>query len=164
MKIITTETFAAIKVIGVGGGGSNAVSHMFNRIGGVEIFAVNTDIQALAKANAGNKVQIGEKTTKGLGVGGKPEIGRQAAEESKGRLHEILALTDLVFITAGMGGGTGTGAAPVIAAIARSKSALSIGIVTKPFRFEGKVRMKQAENGILEMKKHCDATIIIPND
>ncbi|MCB4791085.1 MAG: cell division protein FtsZ [Elusimicrobia bacterium] len=158
------EKYAVIKVLGVGGGGSNAVSCMFNRIIGVEFFAINTDAQALAKAFAGTKVHIGEKLTKGLGVGGNPEIGRQAAEESKQRLTEILAQTDLVFITAGMGGGTGTGGAPVIASIARSLGVLSIGIVTKPFKFEGRVRAKQAENGIMEMKQYCDATIVIPNE
>ena len=165
LSVGTSEKFAVIKVIGVGGGGSNAVSHMFDqKIHGVEFIVANTDIQALAKTTAPTKVQLGEKISKGLGVGGNPEIGRQATEENSRRINHILVGTDMVFIVAGMGGGTGTGGAPVVASIAKQLGVLTIGIVTKPFNFEGKARMKQAENGILNMKEHCDTTIVIPNE
>ncbi|MFH1367706.1 MAG: cell division protein FtsZ [Elusimicrobiota bacterium] len=165
LSVEASEKRAVIKVIGVGGGGSNAVSHMVDqKIQGVEFIAANTDVQALAKSAAPTKVQLGEKISKGLGVGGNPVMGRQCTEENSRRLNHMLAGTDMVFITAGMGGGTGTGGAPVVASIAKSLGVLTIGIVTKPFIFEGKVRMQQAENGILNMKDHCDTTIVIPNE
>lgn len=159
------EKRAVIKVFGVGGGGSNAVSHMFDKkLHGVEIIALNTDVQALAVARAAVRIQLGEKLSKGLGVGGKPELGRMAAEETRRRLEHTIAGTDLLFIVAGMGGGTGTGGAPVIASVARSMGVLTIGIVTKPFKFEGSFRQKQAEDGIREMRDFCDTAIIVPNE
>lgn len=156
---------AKIKVIGVGGGGGNAISTMIDsgNIDGVEFVAVNTDAQVLLNNKAPTKLQIGEKLTKGLGVGGSPEIGQKAAEESIEKLKELLIDTDMVFVTAGMGGGTGTGAAPVVAQLAKETGALTIGVVTKPFTFEGTRRMVAAEDGIEKMKDATDTLIVIPN-
>ena len=154
-----------IKVIGVGGGGGNAVNSMANNdFGRVQLIAINTDKQTLAFSKAGQKIQIGEKITQGRGAGAKPEIGQKAAEESRDAIIEALNDTQMVFITAGMGGGTGTGAAPVIAEIAKEKGILTVGIVTKPFDFEGKVRMQQAEAGIAELAGHVDRLVVIPNE
>jgi cell division protein FtsZ len=159
------ETGALIRVVGVGGGGSNAVNRMIDEgLRGVEFIAVNTDAQALMLSNAPNRVRIGDKLTKGLGSGGDALIGSKAAEESSDEIYEILAGADMVFITAGMGGGTGTGAAPIIARIAQETGALSIGVVTKPFEFEGPKRWKTAEDGISQLKEHVDTLIAIPND
>ena len=156
---------AKIKVIGVGGGGGNAVSSMIESglVNGVEFIAVNTDPQVLLNSKAPTKLQIGEKLTKGLGVGGNPEIGRAAAEESVERLKELLIDSDMVFITAGMGGGTGTGASPVIAQLAKEAGALTVGVVTKPFAFEGTRRMVAAEDGIEKLREATDTLIVIPN-
>jgi cell division protein FtsZ len=159
------EAFARIKVIGVGGGGSNAVDRMIDEgMAGIEFIAVNTDAQCLSHSKAPKKVRIGDKATRGLGAGSKPEIGRQAAEESAEELYEVLKGADMVFVTAGMGGGTGTGAAPVIAQIAKELKALTIGVVTRPFKFEGPKRATSAEQGIEEFKKHADTLIVIPNE
>lgn len=163
--MVSDMNFAMIKVVGVGGGGSNAVNRMIEEgLGGVEFIAVNTDSQALTLSNARTKVRIGEKLTRGLGAGGNPEIGRKAAEESADELYEVLRGADMVFITSGMGGGTGTGAAPVIAQIAKELGALTIGVVTKPFSFEGARRISTAEMGIEELKSRVDTLIVIPND
>jgi cell division protein FtsZ len=154
-----------IKVVGVGGGGGNAVNRMVESgVQGVEFIAVNTDKQVLIGSKATTKIQIGEKATGGQGAGSKPDIGKKAAEESMEALNEALAGTDMVFITAGMGGGTGTGAAPVIAQLAKDKGILTVGIVTKPFDFEGRRRMQQAESGIAELAQHVDSLIVIPNE
>ena len=154
-----------IKVVGVGGGGGNAVNRMVESgVQGVEFIAVNTDKQVLLGSKATTKIQIGEKATGGQGAGSKPDIGKKAAEESMETLNESLAGTDMVFITAGMGGGTGTGAAPVIAQLAKDKGILTVGIVTKPFDFEGRRRMQQAEAGIAELAQHVDSLIVIPNE
>lgn len=154
-----------IKVIGVGGGGGNAIDRMAKAgIGGVELIAINTDKQALARSLADQKIQIGEKVTAGRGAGAKPEIGQKSAEESRDAIIEALSSTQMVFVTAGMGGGTGTGAAPIIAEIAKEKGILTVGIVTKPFAFEGSHRMKQAEAGIAELAQHVDSLIVIPNE
>jgi cell division protein FtsZ len=162
---IETEQFAQIKVIGVGGGGSNAVNRMIAAgLRGVEFISVNTDAQALYLANSNCKLQIGEKLTKGLGAGANPEIGEKAAEESREEIKQALKGADMVFITAGMGGGTGTGAAPVIAEIAHEIGALSVGVVTKPFTFEGRRRMSVADKGISQLKEKVDTLIVIPND
>ncbi len=162
---IEMELFAQIKVIGVGGGGNNAVNRMIAAgLKGVDFISVNTDAQALELAKSGTKLQIGAKLTKGLGSGGNPEVGRQAAEESKEEIKTVLKNSDMVFITAGMGGGTGTGAAPVIAEVAKGLGALTVGVVTRPFTFEGRRRMLQAEEGITMMKEEVDTLIIIPND
>jgi cell division protein FtsZ len=159
------DSFARIKVVGVGGGGSNAVNRMIEEgLSGIEFIAVNTDAQALLLANAPNRVRIGDKLTRGLGAGGNPEKGSKAAEESQEELYEILRGADMVFITAGMGGGTGTGAAPVVAQIARELGALTIGVVTRPFTFEGAKRTNVAEAGIGKLKEHVDTLIVIPND
>ena len=159
------ETFASIKVVGCGGGGNNAVNRMVDAgLRGVEFISVNTDRQALNLSNAQVKIQIGEKLTKGLGAGAVPEVGRRAAEESREEIAQSLKGADLVFITAGMGGGTGTGAAPIVAEIARDLGCLTIAVVTKPFNFEGKQRMKNAENGIADLKQHVDTLVVIPND
>jgi cell division protein FtsZ len=156
---------ARMKVIGVGGGGNNAVNRMIAEdLEGVEFICVNTDAQALKLARSELKIQIGTKLTRGLGAGARPEIGRQAIEESREDIAKILEGADLVFVTAGMGGGTGTGAAPVIAEIAREMGALTIGIVTKPFLFEGKKRMQQAEIGLAELKRSADTVIVVPNE
>ena len=154
-----------IKVIGVGGGGGNAVNSMVESgIVGVEFLSINTDRQILENSKATHKIQIGEKVTGCMGAGGDPAIGKKAAEESRDVIADALRSTDMVFITAGMGGGTGTGAAPVIAEVARELGALTVGIVTKPFKFEGKKRMLQAEQGIKELEKHVDSLIVIPNE
>ena len=159
------NTFATIKVVGCGGGGNNAVNRMVDAgLRGVEFISVNTDRQALSQTNAQVKIQIGEKLTKGLGAGAIPEVGRRAAEESREEIASALKGADLLFITAGMGGGTGTGAAPVVAEIARDLGTLTIAVVTKPFNFEGKQRMKNAEAGIAELKQHVDTLVVIPND
>lgn len=157
--------FAQLKVVGVGGAGNNAVNRMIQYgLRGVEFIAVNTDKQALYLSRANQKIQIGEKITKGLGAGADPEIGRKAAEESRDAITEALRGSDLVFITAGMGGGTGTGAAPIIAECAKELGILTVGVVTKPFTFEGKVRMSNAINGITNLKDIVDTLITIPND
>ncbi len=159
------EEFAQIKVVGIGGGGSNAVNRMIaSGMQGVDFIAVNTDTQDLASSNAPHKIQIGFKLVKGLGAGANPEIGKQAAEESKEDIESFIQGSDMVFITAGMGGGTGTGAAPVISQIAREAGALTIGVITRPFTFEGRRRQLQAEEGIRELKNQVDTLIIIPND
>jgi cell division protein FtsZ len=156
---------ATIKVIGVGGAGNNAVNRMVEAgIKNVEFIAVNTDRQALNMSKAGSKIQIGEKLTRGLGAGANPDIGAQAAEESKTEIAEILKGADMVFVTAGMGGGTGTGAAPLVAATAKELGILTIGVVTKPFTFEGKKRLAQAERGIANLKGKVDTLVVIPND
>jgi cell division protein FtsZ len=156
---------ARMKVIGVGGGGGNAVNRMIQEsLFGVEFISVNTDAQALQSNKADAKVQIGKKLTRGLGAGARPEIGRQAIEENRDEVLEVMQGSDLIFVTCGMGGGTGTGAAPVIAQMARDIGALTVGIVTKPFLFEGKKRMKQAEMGIMEMRQHVDTMIVVPNE
>jgi len=161
----TDSNFAMIKVIGVGGGGSNAVNRMIDEgLGGVDFIAVNTDSQALMLSKARTRVRIGDKLTRGLGAGGNPEIGRKAAEESADELYEVLRGADMVFITSGMGGGTGTGAAPVIAQVSKELGALTIGVVTKPFTFEGSRRIQTAELGIEELKSKVDTLIVIPND
>ena len=155
---------AIIKVVGVGGGGTNAVNSMVrDNIRGVEFIIANTDVQSLEKSECPEKVQLGGELTRGLGAGSNPEIGRNAAEESENIIRDMLDGSDMVFVTAGMGGGTGTGAAPVIARIAKEVGALTVGVVTKPFQFEGKPRMRQAEEGILELKEAVDTLIVIPN-
>ncbi len=160
-----TENFAQIRVIGVGGGGTNAVNRMIAEgVRGVEFIAINTDAQALMLANAPRRVRVGDKLTRGLGAGGNPEVGEKAAEESADELYEVLRGTDMVFITAGMGGGTGTGASPIVARVAREVGALTIGVVTRPFTFEGGKRSKSAEAGIAKLKEHVDTLIVIPND
>ncbi|MFJ8256941.1 cell division protein FtsZ [Peribacillus asahii] len=159
------EQLAMIKVIGVGGGGNNAVNRMIEHgVQGVEFIAVNTDAQALNLSKAEVKMQIGGKLTRGLGAGANPEVGKKAAEESKEQIEEALRGADMVFVTAGMGGGTGTGAAPVIAQIARDLGALTVGVVTRPFTFEGRKRATQAQGGISAMKESVDTLIVIPND
>ena len=156
---------AVIKVIGVGGGGNNAVNRMIEHgVQGVEFIAVNTDAQALLTSQADIKLQIGDKLTRGLGAGANPEVGKKAAEESKEQIEETLQGADMVFVTAGMGGGTGTGAAPVIAQIARDLGALTVGVVTRPFSFEGRKRQSQALAGTATMKESVDTLIVIPND
>ena len=160
-----TEGSALIRVVGVGGGGSNAINRMIEEnIIGVDFIAVNTDQQALRNSLAPQKLQLGERATRGLGSGGNPEVGLKAAEESVEELHESLQGSDMVFITAGMGGGTGTGATPVVAKVAREEGALTIGVVTRPFSFEGAHRARAAEAGIEELKEHVDTLIVIPND
>ncbi len=160
-----SESFARIKVIGVGGGGCNAVNRMIEEgLQGIEFITVNTDAQALLLSKAPTRVRIGDKSTRGLGAGGNPESGRKAAEESAEELYEVLKGSDMVFVTAGLGGGTGTGAAPIIAQIAKEVGALTIGVVTRPFTFEGSRRAQSAENGISKLKEHADTLIVIPND
>ena len=159
------EQFANIKVIGVGGGGSNAINRMISSgLNGVEFIACNTDAQALKTSKAIQKIQIGEKLTRGLGAGANPEVGRKAADESRNEITKVLEGADMVFITAGMGGGTGTGAAASVAEIAKELGALTVGVVTKPFSFEGKRRMSQAEEGINSLREKVDTLIVIPND
>lgn len=156
---------AVIKVIGVGGGGGNAVERMIEaKVEGVEFIVANTDAQVIARSNADKAIQIGGKLTKGLGAGGNPDVGQRAAEESREEIAQALEGADLVFVTAGMGGGTGTGAAPVVAEIAKSLGALTIGVVTKPFKFEGRRRMQQALDGIAVMTEKVDSLVTIPND
>jgi cell division protein FtsZ len=159
------ETFARIKVLGVGGGGSNAVNRMIDEgMAGVEFIAINTDAQALLLSNAPKRVRIGDKATRGLGAGGNPEIGQKAAEESGEELYDIVRGADMVFIAAGLGGGTGTGAAPIVAKAARDNGALTIGVVTRPFTFEGSRRQQNAEAGMNKLKEQVDTLIVIPND
>lgn len=154
-----------IKVVGVGGGGGNALNRMVaTGVQGVEFISINTDKQALFRSQATNKIQIGEKITRGQGAGSKPEIGQKAADESRDEICAAIKGTDMIFITAGMGGGTGTGAAPVVAQIAKDMGILTVGIVTKPFAFEGRRRMEQAETGISALREHVDSLIIIPNE
>ncbi|MBO4779083.1 MAG: cell division protein FtsZ, partial [Selenomonadaceae bacterium] len=161
----TLDQFAKIKVIGVGGGGNNAVNRMISLgLEGVEFIAINTDAQALLTALAPKRMQIGEKLTRGLGAGARPEIGQKAAMESREDIINALRGSDMVFITAGMGGGTGTGAAPVVAACAREIGALTVGVVTRPFTFEGPKRKKNADIGIENLKRNVDTIITIPND
>ena len=164
-KPLQSEAFARIKVIGVGGGGCNAVNRMVDEgLHGIEFITVNTDAQALVMSKAQTKVRIGDKTTRGLGAGGNPEVGRKSAEESSEELNEALKGADMVFVTAGLGGGTGTGAAPIVAQIAQEIGALTIGVVTRPFTFEGAKRLQSAEQGIAHLKEHADTLIVIPND
>ena len=159
------DSVVNIKVIGVGGGGNNVVNRMVKTgTAGVEFIAVNTDKQALDKSSATVKIQIGEKLTNGQGAGSNPEVGRKSAEESRSQISKALEDVDMVFITAGMGGGTGTGAAPIVADIAKEMGVLTVGVVTKPFRFEGSRRMKQAEAGIAELRSKVDSLVIIPNE
>ncbi len=159
------ETFARIKVIGVGGSGANAINHMIDsKIAGVEFIAINTDTQDLHHSKANKKIHIGKNLTKGLGSGMNPEIGRASAEETKAQIQEAIKGADMIFIAAGMGGGTGTGASPIIAKVAKEEGILTIGVVTKPFSFEGAQRAKIAEQGIEELEKEVDALITIPND
>ena len=160
-----SESFARIKVVGVGGGGCNAVNRMIEEgMQGIEFITVNTDAQALLLSNAPTRVRIGDKATRGLGAGGNPETGRKAAEESAEELYEVLKGADMVFITAGLGGGTGTGAAPILAQIAKEIGALTIGVVTYPFTFEGRKRIESAKTGIDNLKEQADTLIVIPND
>ena len=162
---IMMDGTATIKVIGIGGAGNNAVNRMVDSgIKGVEFITVNTDRQALLLSKAASKIQIGEKITRGLGAGANPDIGAQAAEESKSEIAEALRGADMVFVTAGMGGGTGTGAAPIVAATAKEMGILTIGVVTKPFTFEGKKRLSQAERGVESLKGKVDTLVVIPND
>ena len=162
---VQSDQFAKIIIVGVGGGGSNAVNSMIEQgIKGVSFVAMNTDAQALGKSKADKRIKIGDKLTKGLGAGANPEIGRKAAEESRAEISQALEGAEMVFITAGMGGGTGTGAAPVIASITKEMGALTIGVVTKPFTYEGLKRKRNAESGLAELRKYVDTLIIIPND
>jgi len=162
---IDVEQFAQIKVVGIGGGGNNAVNRMISAgLKGVEFIAINTDKQALFLSKANTKIQIGEKLTKGLGAGANPEVGEKAANESREEISQALKGADMVFITAGMGGGTGTGAAPIIAEVSKNLGILTVGVVTKPFSFEGKKRMANAEMGITDIKSNVDTLITIPND
>ncbi len=164
-QIEDQQSFATIKVIGCGGAGNNAVNRMVDAgLKGVEFIAINTDRQALALSKASVTIQIGEKLTKGLGAGAVPDIGRRAAEESREEIAQAIKGADLVFVTAGMGGGTGTGAAPIVAEIARDLNCLTIAVVTKPFQFEGKQRMKNAEMGVIDLKQRVDTLVVIPND
>lgn len=159
------DNIVQIKVVGVGGGGNNAVNRMINSdVKGVEFIAINTDKQALALSQATHKIVIGEKLTRGQGAGANPEKGQRAAEESKDEIADALKGTHMVFITAGMGGGTGTGAAPIVASVAKELGILTVGIVTKPFRFEGSRRMQQAESGITALREHVDSLVVIPNE
>jgi cell division protein FtsZ len=156
---------ARMKVVGVGGGGGNAVNRMIDeQLTGVDFISVNTDSQALSRSKAPSRIQIGKRLTRGLGAGARPEIGRQAIEEDREEVLESLRGADMVFVTCGMGGGTGTGAAPIIAELAREVGALTVGIVTRPFQFEGRKRMLQAEMGITEMRKNVDTMIVVPNE
>lgn len=165
MMMNPEDNYAVIKVVGIGGGGGNALNRMIEEgLGGVEFIVVNTDSQALLLSKAKERIRIGEKLTRGLGAGGNPEVGRKAAEESAEELYEALRGADMVFITCGMGGGTGTGATPVVAQVARELGALTIGVVTRPFHFEGARRMQSAEAGIEALKSQVDTLIVIPND
>ncbi|MDD4569745.1 MAG: cell division protein FtsZ [Tepidanaerobacteraceae bacterium] len=162
---VELEQFANIKVIGIGGGGNNAINRMIDAgLKGVEFISVNTDAQALYLSKADKKIQIGEKLTKGLGAGANPDVGKKAAEESKDEVEESLKGADMIFITAGMGGGTGTGAAPVVAEVSKNLGILTVGVVTKPFTFEGKKRQNNSEAGIVEIKSNVDTLITILND
>ena len=165
MQDLTRDQIAKIKVIGTGGGGCNAVNRMIESgVGGVEFIVANTDLQVLNASKAENKLQIGKNVSEGLGAGGNPDIGREAALESKQEIEEALAGADMVFVTCGLGGGTGTGSAPIIAEIAQEQGALTVAIVTKPFKFEGKKRMDYALVGLDELRKHVDTIVVIPND
>ncbi len=165
MEAKQSESFARIKVVGVGGGGCNAVNRMIAEgLQGIEFITINTDAQALLKSKADVRVRIGDKATRGLGAGGDPRVGKAAAEESAEDLYEVLKGADMVFVTAGMGGGTGTGAAPIVAQIAKEFGALTIGVVTRPFSFEGTTRARSAEEGSMALKAHADTLIVIPND
>src|SRR6185503_5470218 len=159
------ESFARIRVIGVGGSGGNTVNHMVaSQMQGVDFISINTDAQDLAKSKAKKKIHIGKTLTRGLGAGMNSELGKQAAEETREEIQDAIKGSDMVFITCGMGGGTGTGAAPVVAKIARELGALTVGVVTRPFQFEGQQRQRLAEQGLVELKKAVDASIVIPND
>ncbi|MBP7402447.1 MAG: cell division protein FtsZ [Clostridia bacterium] len=159
------EGFATIKVIGIGGGGCNAVDRMIETsVQGIEFISINTDNQALQRTKSSNRIQIGEKITRGLGAGANPEIGEKAADESREEIAQLIRGTDMLFITAGMGGGTGTGGAPIVAQLAKELGILTVGVVTRPFRFEGARRMQNAEKGIREMEKFVDSLIVVPND
>jgi len=159
------DQLAKIKVVGVGGGGNNAVNRMIETgLKGVEFIVANTDLQALNQSKASIKIQLGPDKTEGLGAGSNPEMGRDAANESRGEIEDVLRGADMIFVTCGMGGGTGTGAAPIVAEIAQDLGALTVGIVTKPFGFEGPKRMKQAMEGLSDLRKHVDTLIVIPND
>ncbi|HCJ67588.1 MAG TPA: cell division protein FtsZ [Elusimicrobia bacterium] len=169
IRIRFTEDFREhptnIKVIGVGGAGGNAVNRMISSgVKGVEFISANTDVQDLRRSLAHVKLQLGEQITRGLGAGGNPTVGRQAAEESREQIKEVLTGADMVFVTAGMGGGTGTGGAPIAAELAQSLGALTVGVVTKPFAFEHRVRAMQAENGVKELREHVDTLLVIPNE
>ena len=165
MSEVFQDRVVKIKVIGVGGAGNNVINRMIEAgVGGVDFIVINTDKQDLNKSICKNKIQIGEKLTGGMGAGSKPDIGKKSAEESRAAIAKILENTDMVFITAGMGGGTGTGAAPIVADLAHEAGILTVGVVTKPFKFEGANRMRQAESGIAELSKKVDSLIIIPND
>jgi cell division protein FtsZ len=165
MLDVGTSYLAVIKVVGIGGGGTNAVNRMINSgLQGVEFIAINTDAQALQMTDADQKINIGEKITRGLGAGADPKVGAEAAEENKTEIEEALRGADMVFVTAGKGGGTGTGGAPVVAKIARDSGALTVGVVTRPFAFEGRRRATLAEEGIKRLKENVDSLIIIPND
>ncbi len=165
MSDIIPSSVAKIKVIGVGGGGCNAVNRMIDTgLSGIEFWTVNTDAQALTYSSTTNAMQLGQKLTRGLGAGGNPSIGQKAAEESRDEIFQAVEGSDLVFITAGMGGGTGTGAAPVVAEAAKEAGALTVGVVTRPFTFEGRRRTAQAESGIAALQASVDTLIIIPND
>ena len=165
MSEMFQERVVKIKVIGVGGAGNNVINRMIDAgVEGVDFIVINTDKQDLNKSNCKNKLQIGEKLTGGMGAGSKPEIGRKSAEESRAQIAKVLENTDMVFITAGMGGGTGTGAAPIVADMAHEAGILTVGVVTKPFKFEGANRMRQAEAGITELADKVDSLVIIPND
>ena len=162
---LENDGYAKIRVVGIGGAGNNAVNRMVeSNLSGIEFISINTDKQALYMSKAHHKIQIGEKITKGLGAGAYPEIGKKAAEENREEIEQVLKGADLVFITAGMGGGTGTGAAPIVAEVARDMGSLVVGVVTKPFSFEGKRRMQNAELGLSEMKPRVDTMIVVPND
>ncbi len=164
-RTMDVENFAHIKVVGVGGGGSNAVNRMIEEgIAGVEFIAINTDAQALLLSDAPQRIRIGDKLTRGLGAGGDPVIGEKAADESSDELYEVLKGADMVFITAGIGGGTGTGASPIIGRIAKETGSLTIGVVTRPFSFEGAKRKQVAEEGLTRLQEHVDTLIVIPND
>ena len=165
MSELFADRVVKIKVIGVGGAGNNVINRMMeSEVNGVDFIVINTDKQDLNKSTCSNKLQIGEKLTGGMGAGSKPDIGRKSAEESRAAISKILEDTDMVFITAGMGGGTGTGAAPIVADLAREAGILTVGVVTKPFKFEGANRMRQAEAGIAELGEKVDSLIVIPND
>jgi len=162
---VKEEQLAKIKVIGVGGGGNNAVNRMIAAgVKGVDFISINTDKQALSASHAETKIQIGEKLTKGLGAGANPEVGEKAAEESLEEIERSIEGADMVFVTAGMGGGTGTGAAPIVAKLAKDKGILTVGVVTKPFTFEGRKRMQFAEKGVESLKETVDTLVTIPND
>ena len=165
MSEVFQDRVVKIKVIGVGGAGNNVINRMLeSEVNGVDFIVINTDKQDLNKSNCPNKLQIGEKLTGGMGAGSKPDIGRKSAEESRAAIAKVLEDTDMVFITAGMGGGTGTGAAPIVADLAREAGILTVGVVTKPFKFEGANRMRQAESGIADLGAKVDSLIVIPND